>query len=210
MPTLRILPIMVCAWLLTSCAAPINKYNADRYYELGRENELSGNYGAAREAFNRAFINADLAGAPPNYMSAILYNLGRMYGYTCDYESAEQILQEALASEISLDVPDPVNIAKRLSELARLSFDMEKYEQSSDYYSEAIPILEQLSIQQSDPIGYAYYLEAYSSVLSALGRTEPSVENMKRAARLRIENAGASPGFVPIEYHDVCNLESVP
>ncbi|MDH3747720.1 MAG: tetratricopeptide repeat protein [Gammaproteobacteria bacterium] len=201
---LRHIGIFSALIFLASCAAPINRYNADRYYEIGLENEFSGNYARAREAFNRALINADLAGAPPSYISAVLYNLGRMHGYTCDFESAEQLLMEALATERALETPDPVNIAKRLSELARLSFDLEKFEQSANYYSEAVPVVEQLGILRDDPVGYAYFLEGYSDALRRLGRTDAASAESNRAKLLKSENEGVSANFVPIEYRDVC------
>jgi tetratricopeptide (TPR) repeat protein len=203
-PVLRLPLVLVAIVSITSCAAPINQYNADRYYELGLENEFSGNYAAAREAFNRALINAELAGATPNYISAVLYNLGRMHGYTCDFESAVQLLTDALKAERSLDMPDSVNIAKRLSELARLSYDLGNFEQSARFYSEVIPLLEQLGIQEDDPIGYAYFLEGYSKTLAQSGRPEVAANEVDRANLLRSANAGKSAAFIPVEYHDVC------
>ena len=191
--------------VLASCAPQLNQYNADRYYDLGLEKEFSGDYAGAREAFRRALINAKSGKAQPSYVSAVLYNLGRMHGYTCDFESSDRLIVESLFAERALESPDPANITKRLSELARLSFDRQYFEQSTKYYSEVIPMLEKLGVLEDDPVGYAYFLEGYSNALERLGSTGAASEVYDRAKSLRTDNSGITAKFIPLEYRDVCS-----
>ena len=179
-------------------------FGVDRYIESGVEHESAGDYVSARDSFEQALEFAKSSGAPVSYVSAALYNLGRMYGYTCDLAAAERYLVEALDAERALDEPDGGNITKRLSELARLSFDMGKYRRSADFYAEAVGYLDQTAIANEDPIGYADYLSAYAVVSDETGAADTARDMRKRAAGLHSENEGRTADFVPVEYRDVC------
>lgn len=182
----------------------INLKNAEKYYMLGLQLESRKDWSGAREAYSRALVNERSGGAPAALVSATLFNLGRMIGYTCDFPSAEESLQESLKTERALPNPGEANVTKRLSELARLTFDMGKFGDSVAYYREAVPSLEQLGVASKDPIGFATYLDAFAASLEASGEGADAAKVRERAAKLRSDNPGKSAGFVPVEYRDVC------
>ena len=70
------------------------------------------------------------------------------------HRSATQMLVPSMSTSTALAEPNDANITMRLSELARLSYDMGDYQESADYFGQADEFLEQLSIESSDPIGY--------------------------------------------------------
>lgn len=182
-------------------------FGEDFNFAAGGQYELDGDYTAARDSFAKALESARSSGQAPTYVSAVLYNLGRMEALTCDFDSGEQLLMEALTMERGLDSPGPANITKRLSELARLSSTQGKFEQSASYYDEAIPLLEQLNIEDIDPVGFADFLDGYSAVLSQLERSE-AASVTARASGLRSENEGKAAQVAPVEYHEVCEGET--
>ena len=202
--TFRAIALTAATSLLGGCVSAINQTNAERYYAIGLDAEAAGNFAGAREAFKRAFINARSAGASPEYMSAVVYNLGRMYGYTCDYAGAELLLKDALDSERSLQHPTPGNITKRLSELARLTYDMQKYQDSVSYYDQAVPLLEELGMAEDDPVGYGRYLEMFAAALAQSG-DRPRAESMRaKATKLLSEHPSQRAQFTPVLYSEVC------
>ena len=128
-----------------------------------------------------------------------------MTGYSCDFATAKQYLVEALELERALDEPNEVNVSKRLSELARLSFDMGEFQASVDYFAEAVEQLEGLSIESLDPIGFADFLQTYAAALEETGAAElagcgqgSSIGVAARRTATRKRNS------FPVEYRDVC------
>jgi len=179
-------------------------FGVDHLFRTGLQNEFSGNYLEARDNFKEALEFAKTSSAGPAYESAVLYNLGRMYGYSCDFETAEKLLADALQKERALEEPDDGNITKRLGELARLSFDMGKFRMSASYYAEAVDRLDQLTIENDDPIGYADFLDAYALTLDQTGGAAIAVELRNRADLLRSENEGKDAEFTFVDYSSVC------
>jgi tetratricopeptide (TPR) repeat protein len=132
--------------ILSGCATAINQKNAGTYYEAGLQAEASKNWAGAKEMFWRALVNARSGGAAPAYISAATYNLGRMTGYTCEYADAEKLLLESVSLEQGLPTPNMINLTKRWSELAQITYDQGKYAESSKWFAIAIPELEKLNI----------------------------------------------------------------
>jgi tetratricopeptide (TPR) repeat protein len=190
--------------LLNGCAHDLNRVNAQRYYDVGLRAESARDWPAAKEAYRRALINARLAQAPQDGISATTYNLGRMTGYTCDFAEAENLLREALQLEQTLPSPDVSNVTKRLSELARISFDQGKFQESASYYERSVPELEKLNVLNIDPMGYAIYLEDYATALDRSGNTNKATQIRKRAESIRSNNTGKSAKFIPLHYRDIC------
>ncbi|CAA0080279.1 Uncharacterised protein [Halioglobus japonicus] len=199
------LAVVVCLLcLIGGCAHSINQYNADRYYELGLAAEQQQNWGAAREYYWRAWVNARDGNAAPEYQSAVLYNLGRMMGYTCDFQQSEALLRESLDREVPLSGPDSANISKRLSELARLNFDQEKYSEAASYYARAIPMVQRLGIEKDDPVILANSLNELSQAYQLSGQAALAVASAEEAATIRARNKGHAVGFVPVRYTTGC------
>lgn len=190
--------------LLAGCAHDINLKNAETYYLAAVRAEQAGNYAGAKEGYRRALINARLGKAPQQGISAATYGYGRMAGYTCDYSEAETALIEALRLEQSLPAPSQANVTSRLTELARLSYDMGKPVEASNYYERAIPLLQSQDITRLDPLGYAIFLEDYARALDDSGQGQKAAGPRREAAALRAANPSAKAKFAPIYYRDVC------
>jgi len=198
---------VLLVFLLTACAQDLTRHNAMRYYDLALRAEQAKDYAGAKEAYRRALINARDGEAPQAGISAATYGLGRMTGYTCDYATAEKLLREALELEQTLPNPVPGNLSKRLSELARLTFDEGKYQDSVAFYEQALPILEKLGAPRSDPIGYATYLEDYAFAMARNGSDDQAAQVRAKALAIRRANPGKGAQFVPLYYRDVCRVK---
>lgn len=180
--------------------------NADRYYQAALEAEWASNYQLSKEMYYRSFVNARSGSATDEYISATLYGYGRMLGYTCDLSGAENTIKESLAIERNVFGPVSGNISKRLSELARLSLAQKKYREAVGYFQEAVPMLEKLGMLDSDPVGYADYLETYAAALKQTRKTEEAKEIYEKAESIRDRNPGKEAQFVPVNYGQGCNI----
>jgi tetratricopeptide (TPR) repeat protein len=190
---------------LQACASHTSPSNAARdYYDAGLRYEAAKNYEAARLAFQHALTAANEQHLPPATISAATYNLGRMTGYTCDFPAALKFLGDSLREEEALKAPDAGNITKRLSELARLTFDMQMYSRSAAYYERDVPALEKAGVVNIDPIGFALLLDDAGAAFEKSGDAAKAGDAHRRATVLRASNPTRAAGFTPLYYRDVC------
>lgn len=170
--------------LLGGCAHEINKYNAARYADMGIAALYRGDWDAARRAYARAAVNADLGGAPVRMRSVMHYEYARASGVTCYYEHAE----EHLAKALKLDEESSGPTHYPLIELARLNLDQEKFAQAIPYFERALPIVEKLNAASVDPVGFANLLDEYVQALTMSGRAADAKVIQTRAANIRSKN----------------------
>jgi tetratricopeptide (TPR) repeat protein len=193
--------------LFALLAAPVwaaNPQVAQRAYEQGLRAESAGNYSGARDAFKKALTEAQEAGLGQDFISAATYNLGRMTGYTCDFARAKELLLEALRLEQALPAPSRANVTKRLSELARLSYDQGAFSESVSYYDLVVPELEELGVLKLDPNGFAIFLDDYAQAHARSGDEHRADAARRKAADIRFTNVGVPVRFRPTYYRDVC------
>lgn len=197
---------LFCLLLISGCASALNKRTAAKYYEAASRSEAIGDFASAKESYRRALINAKMGDAPPESISAVMYGFGKMQGYTCDYEAADQTLRESISLEMALPHSEQINLAQRYSELARLAIARRKPNEAMGYFQKAIPLMEPMNIRTSDPIGFAKYLDDYAQVLYEVGDHQTSNGIRAQSAELRVKNPGVYAKFTPRYYHDVCRI----
>jgi len=193
--------------LVALFAAPVwaaSPQVAQRAYEQGLRAESAGNYSGARDAFKKALTEAQEAGLGQEFISAATYNLARMTGYTCDFPLARELLLEALKLEQALPAPSRANVTKRLSELARLSYDQGAFSESISYYDLVVPQIEELGVLRLDPNGFAIFLDDYAQALARSGDERRADVARRKAADIRFTNVGSPVRFIPTYYRDVC------
>jgi len=192
------------ALLLLGFANPINLKNAEKYYELGSQAERSGDYLMAEEYYARALWNAKMGRAPDSGISAVSYNLGRVKGYLCKPDEAEELLLDALRIEENAAEPEISLISMRLFELARLSASQSRYDTARRYYARVIPLVRKLNIENEDPVGFALVLIDYALVLEFGGDIDAADAVREEADRLRNNHPQAQAGFVAKPYGRSC------
>ncbi len=205
---MRTLVIVSFTLALASCANPINQHTAAKYHGWGQEAEQTGNYALAERNYERALANARLGHSPDAGLSMAMYNLGRVKGYLCKYDQAEQLLTEALKLEEKVTGPDSGVTTMRLFELARLQFDREQYAASLPYFVRAVPAVKKLGVESSDPIALADVLDQYSIALGKMGQSMESAEHKREADALRTKSPGKAARFKPISYNQPCHTVS--
>lgn len=200
----RSLALACLALGLTSCAYPINRYNAAQYHRWGLEAERAGDYRLAERNYERALLNARLGHSPDAGVSMAMYNLGRVKGYRCKHEEAEKLLAAALQLEEQTSGPESGLTTMRLFELARLHYDRRQYAASIPYFQRAIPAVRKLGAEESDPIALANTIDQYATALAAVGQEAESAEAKRSAEGIRARHAGKAPAFKPVDYDTAC------
>jgi tetratricopeptide (TPR) repeat protein len=198
-------PMIVLAVVLAATQAwSADRQTATRAYQDGLSAEFAGDYSTAQVAFERALSGAAASSLGAEFTSAATYNLGRIVGYRCDFPRAKELLLEALKLEQSLLNPNRANVTKRLSELARLSYDQGAFTESVHYYDRVVPELEDLGVVKLDPNGCAIFLDDYALALSQAGESQRAGVVREKANGVRLSNQGVPVRFRPTYYRDVC------
>jgi len=195
-----IILISTLALFLTGCAGAINQKEAEIHFDAAQQYEFSGDYNSAREQYWKALVNANLAGADKGTISMLMYNFGRMTGFTCHLDEAEKYLQDSLELEKTVTGPESGITSMRIFELARLNYDRKRYSRSSQFYEMGLPILEKLEMEKKDPIALANIMDEYADTLSEIGNKELATTTLANAKRIRNENSGKEAIFVPTRY----------
>lgn len=181
-------------------------FGNDEDHEAGLKAERAGDYLLAERHFELALSNARSNRLPDDgFVSMAKYNLGRVKGYLCKNEEAEQLLLDALKLEENVSGPESGNTTMRLFELARFYYDHHRFERSIPFYKRGIEAARKLGVESDDPMALAGAIEEYSEALDNVGRSTDAKAAKKEADILRTSNAGKKANFVPVRYNQSCS-----
>lgn len=209
MQNLKLVFIVIIGVVLNSCAAvhSINLKESQIHYNAARKYESKGDYNSAREQYWKALVAANSAKANPITISMLTYEFGRATGYACHLSESRTFLLKSLDMEEKLPRRNSRNIGIRLFEIARLMYDSNDYIKAVEYYSKALPIVEEKNGVNSDPIAFAGIYEEYADALKKVGKEDEAQKSLSTAKKLRESNSGRTALFVPTRYKCNKNLD---
>lgn len=135
----------------------------------------------AKQNFSRAVTNAELGNMDDRVLSIAYYEYGRSSGVVCDWGGAEQGLTKSL--ELDRKSSGPIHFP--LVELGRMYLDRTEYDKALTYFSEVVPVFEEMNADTVDPLGYADFLVEYATVLENVNPDDIGTEYRSRAKELR-------------------------
>lgn len=177
---------------LGGCSKDFSTSNMARFHDAGLRAELARDYQTAEENYERALVWAGTEKVPPALLSLNLYNLGRMKGHGCKFDEARELLLTSLALEETA-APVSVQVTSRLFELARLSYDRNRYAEALPFYAQAIPLVRQLKLENEDPLAFTDALQDYATALRQTGDVATANEVAAEVAARRLQFTGARP-----------------
>jgi len=169
------------AFLLGACAHSINLHTAENYFHTGEYLVRNNNWGEAREAFRRAWINANAGRANDRAMAVYAYEYGRSSGAICDWQGSEKGLLSAYELDQAADGP----VYMSLYEIARMYHAKGDIQKAYEYFARAKTALDAIQAETQDAIGYADFLKGYALVLEQLGRASEAADLRKRESEIR-------------------------
>jgi tetratricopeptide (TPR) repeat protein len=185
--------------LLSGCSNPINQHTANKYFQAASQAEDEENLELARENYKRANINFKLAKNSKDQEALSLYEYSRVSGLLGYSSEAQEGFLETLnilsqsSNEETLKVPT-------LCELSRLLYSQGSYKEALKYFPQAVQALQNIGIEESDPMGYCLFLESYQKTLEKVGDSSKANEIEKQIELLKMNNPNVQPKFVPQEY----------
>jgi tetratricopeptide (TPR) repeat protein len=195
--------IWLSAIALGGCASAIHDKNSDNYTLIGYQAQQRGDWDAARRAYAKAVVNAEMGSIPIKSRSIRTYEYGRALGVTCFFDLAEAELKTAY----KLDKQSSQPLFLSLVELARLNFSQEKFAASLPYYEEGIAELDKASAAEKAPGGYAEILEEYAIALAKTGNVGDSKKIMVKVSEIKTKNPKASSITDKTPYGKFCTTK---
>lgn len=199
----KVLPYLFSLFIITilliGCSNPINRHTAKKYFQAASEAEKDGNLELARENYKRANINFKLAKNSKAQEALSLYEYSRVSGLLGYSSEAKEGFLEVLDNLSQSSNGEKLKVPT-LCELSRLLYSQKDYEEALKYFPKAIESLQNIGVEESDPIGYCLFLEYYQKTLENVGENTKAKEIERQIETLKTENPNLEPKFVPQEY----------
>jgi len=172
--------------------------------ESGNRALNAGRYEAALKSYEKTLKLSEDAG-DTQYQAIAMYGLARANAQLCRATIAEKWFQDSISLRESIpDDPRRAFLTQNLIEYARFLISRDRPKEAIPYFERAVPMLEDMNIEQMDPIGYANLLDDLVAVQVAVGLIEESKRHALRAAELQQRYPGREPGFRPVPYPVSC------
>lgn len=139
------------------------------------------------------------------HQAIAMYGLARANANLCHIAEAEKWFLGSI--EVRESIPDDEEtgyLTQNLIEFARFLVANDRPEDAVPYFERSVPMLEELGIEESDPIGYAEFLDKYVATLRLLGRTADAEVYSQKAGEIRARHPGEQPEFRPRPYPSSC------
>lgn len=203
--------LFICSALLSitllclSCQNPINAKTASNYLDAARQAEAVGDFERAAQFYSRVYGNAELGHLGPAAEASGLYGWARMAGHLGRTQEAEEKFADTLHRITQARGAADHLLPPTLSEYSRLLHDTAQHAKAIPIYEQALPALEKVGADQSDPIAFAIFLEDFSGSLRAIGQNDRAAEFSRRAQVLRAAHPDAKPQFEARRYSPARN-----
>lgn len=172
---------------------------------IGEAYESVRDYRQAEGKYERALMRARMTHST-DLVSHALYGLGRIKGYLCKFEEAEKLLLEALQLEEKVSGPEGGRPILLLLELGRMHHDRGIPEKAVPLFERAIQAAKTHgAVIRTTPIEHANALDEYSITLEKIGRSVDAASAKAEADKIRADNPGKTPSFVPKRYSRTCS-----
>lgn len=159
----------------------------------------AGKYQLALEKYQMALRRAERKGDLPHRAMAT-YGMARASAQLCKLDEAEALFRESIA--LREGIPDNSNayLTQNWIEFGRFLVANNRPADAVPFFAKAVPRLESLGIESSDPIGYAQFLDTYVAALKASGADASAEELTLKATAIREKNPGKYAKFMPLPY----------
>jgi tetratricopeptide (TPR) repeat protein len=179
-----------------SRAAENANARANRAYDAGR-------FALALEKYQKALRLAEKAG-DIQYRAIALYGMAQANAQLCNAAEAEALFRQSIALREGLPDDPTAYLTQNWIEFGRFLFTNNRPAEAVTYFAKAVPRLEGLGIETTDPIAYAEFLDTYVAASKASGDAELAETLALKASELRAKHPGQVAHFKPDAHPTNC------
>jgi tetratricopeptide (TPR) repeat protein len=190
---------------LTACSVLFSAgvHAQARENNQGNDAYDAGKYELALDKFQKARSRAEKAG-DVQYRAMAIYGMARASAQLCKTTEAEVLFRESISIRESVPDDSKAYLTQNWIEFGRFLVANNRPAEAVPYFAKAVPRLEALGIESSDPIAYAQFLDTYVDALKASGADASAEELVLKASVLREKNPGKYAHFTPSVYWPGC------
>jgi tetratricopeptide (TPR) repeat protein len=171
-----------------------------RENQQGNDAYDAGKFALALERYQMARSRAEKAG-DVQYRAMATYGMARASAQLCKMDEAIALFRESISIREGIpDDPDRAYLTQNWIEFGRFLVANNRTAEAAPYFAKAVPRLEALGIESSDPIAYAQFLDTYVAALKASGADASAEEWALKASAIRENNPGKFARFTPLPY----------
>lgn len=159
----------------------------------------AGKFQLALEKYQKALQRAEKAG-DLSYRAMATYGMARANAQLCKLDEAEALFRESISLREGIPDNSQAYLTQNWIEFGRFLVANNRPADAIPYFAKAVPRLEGLGIESSDPIAYAQFLDTYVVALKASGADASAEELTLKASALREKNPGKYAQFTPLPY----------
>ena len=152
------------------------------YYELGHLDQAEHHYQAALTAFETSDLTASIK------FTRVLNNLGLIKRQQQQYQSAQNLFQQALAIQTELLGQQHPDLAALLNNLGLTAYDLGQFRTALGWFQQAYQI--QLDAQGTDNVKIAFAMTNMGRMYLALGHPDQAIHWIDQALQLRAKHTG--------------------
>jgi tetratricopeptide (TPR) repeat protein len=163
----------------------------------------TGNYAEALGGYTQALDQAKDEGNEEHRAMA-MYGLARTNARLCRVTDAEKWFRDSIALREAMPDRGGTPVIQNYSEFARFLLSRGRPSDAVEYFGRAVPRLEKMGIEKTDPIGYANYLDDYVGAMRSIGMDGELEPYATKAAKLRSKYPDRQANFRPMPYPVNC------
>ncbi|WP_129780658.1 hypothetical protein [Peristeroidobacter soli] len=161
-------------------------------------------YELAVEKYQNALGLAEKAG-DAQYRAIATYGLARSNAQLCRTAEADALFRESISMRASIpEDPNKAYLTQNWIEFGRFLVATKRPAEAVTYFAKAMPRLESLGIEQTDPVAYADFLWIYAAASRASADVETAKSLELKSIELRARHPGQVPRFKPVSYREDC------
>lgn len=163
----------------------------------------AGKYELALEKYGKALQRAEKSG-DVSYRAMALYGMARANAQLCRIVEADALFRESISVREGIPDNSQAYLTQNWIEFGRFLVANDRPADAVPYFAKAVPRLEALGIETSDPIAYAQFLDTYVAALRASGADASAEELAQKASAIREKNPGKYARFTASVYWPGC------
>lgn len=191
----NLLAAVSMAFVLVSCANPINQRTYQDYMAAGDQAASRGDLQLAKQNYSRALANVRMGNLGPNAEAAALFRYARILGNLCKYDQAEKAFIEANRLDEQAHGSGTEATYSSVMEIGQFNYDIGRYQRAVPYFDKALAIAEKYGLTKKYPASFADVYTDYADALKRTGNNVKASAALAKATSLRAKVTTQEPEY---------------
>lgn len=187
--------IIMLAFVLVSCANPINQVTYRNYMVAGDQAAMRGDFKLAKRNYYRALVNTRIGNLGPRAEMIALFRYARILGNLCEHDEAEEGFIVANKINEKINGIGSAETYITALEIGQFNYDIGRYKKAAIHFTRAITIADKHGLGEKNPGGTSQIYADYADVLKKTGNRSKAKLYLKKSAELKVKAGDSMPEY---------------